>query len=430
MKIKIRNRTSYEKLILGIFIAIFGEGVLNVFIPQIHLIYYLTDVINIVLLICLISRMGKKQGNSYLRFFYFILFLYVILTAMGAIVNFSNIALHLWSFRSYFTTILFFVVCVSFEHSDKIDFLDKLVWINFIVCVIEVALGYRQDWIGGVYGVSGGQVNGPLNLLLIIIFSRSVVQYINKEISIRRFLTLGASSLIIAIFAELKIFFVEIVIIFVIASLVTKFSVRKLAIVIFGAVGIFVAIRATLSIFPEMNRNMFKLSFMWRYLTNSGGYVGQFAHDAGDVNRLSFWNKCVALFHNKFELLFGFGIGNCDQIQVLGLQSYIYMRYEAMHYYMFPLPMILLQQGIIGMILYIMLLVSLFIAVLKKYRLKDYISKSQIQMTLILCVMAFVITIYDTSLLGKGGFLFFYILALPFINTATQRKGWRRNYDS
>lgn len=423
MRIRIRNRTDYEKIILGIFIVIFVEGTLSIFIPQIHPIYYLTDVFNIVLFIGLLrKRIRNKHNNSYLRLFYFVFFLYIALAIIGAIVNFSNIALHLWSFRSYFTTILFFIECVSFEHSDKIDFLDKLIWINFIVCIIEVALGYRQDWVGGIYGVSRGEVNGPLNILLIIIFSRSIVQYLNKEITTWRILILGASSLIIATFAELKIFYVEIVIIFLIASLVTKFSLKKLALIIFGAIGILIAIRVTLSIFPDMNRNMFNPSFMWNYLTNPGGYVGQFAHNAGDVNRLSFWDKCVALFHNKFELLFGFGIGNCDYIELLGLKSDIYMRYEAMHYYMFPLPMILLQQGIIGMVLYIMLLVSLFVAVLKKYRSKDFVSKSQIQMTLILCMMMFIITIYDSSLLGKGGYLFFYILSLPFINLATKKK--------
>ena len=396
---------------------------MSIFIPQIHPIYYLTDVLIIILFAGLLKKgIRNKHNNSYLGLFYFVLFLYSTLAIMGVIINFSNIALHLWSFRGYFSTILFFVVCVSFEHSDKIDFVDKLMWINFIACIIEVVLGYRQDWVGGIYGVSGGQVNGPLNVLLIIIFSRAIVQYLNKEVSTRRILIVGVSSLMIATFAELKIFYVEIVVIFLIASLVTKFSFKKLALIIFGTIGILVAVKVTLSIFPDMDRNMFTPSFMWNYLTNPGGYVGQFAYDAGDVNRLSFWDKCVALFDNKFELLFGFGIGNCDQIEVFGIKSDIYMLYEPMHYYMFPLPMILLQQGITGMSLYIMLFVSLFVAVLKKYRSKDYFTKSQMQMVLILCVMAFIITIYDTSLLGKGGYLFFYILSLPFINYTTQRK--------
>ena len=91
---------------------------------------------------------------------------------------------------------------------------------------------------------------------------------------------------------------------------------------------------------------------------------------------------------------------------------------------MFPLPMILLQQGIVGMVLYILLFVALFFAVLKKYKAKDYsVSKSQMQMTLILCIMAFVIIIYDTSLLGKGGYLFFYIMSLPFIKHTREKRG-------
>ena len=189
-----------------------------------------------------------------------------------------------------------------------------------------------------------------------------------------------------------------------------------------GAIGILAATRLTLSIFPNMDRNMFNPSYMWRYLTNPGGYVGQFANNAGDINRLSFWNKCVDLFNNNFEFLFGFGIGNCDHIDVLGLESYIYKQYEPLHYYMFPLPMILLQQGVVGMGLYIVLLFSLAISIFKKYRLKAYNSKSQIQMALILSIMAFILTIYDTSLLGNGGYLFFYVLSLPFINYASNRK--------
>lgn len=429
MKIKIRRRTDLEKIILGIFVIIFGEGILGVFIPQIHPLYYLTDLFNIILLVGLIKkRMRKKRTNSYLRPFYLVMILYIVLTIIGAIVNYSNLALHLWSFRNYCTTVLFFVECVSFEHANKIDFLNKLAWINFVVCLIEIALGYRQDWVGGIYGVSGGQVNGALNILLIIIFSRFIVQYLNKEISTLNILIVGVTSLIIATFAELKIFYVEMTVVFALASLITKFSFKKVGLIFLGAAGILVAIRYIYLIFPDIDKNMFTISYMWNYLTNSGGYVGQFAHDAGDVNRLAFWDKCVSLFHNKAEFLFGFGIGNCDQIELLGLKSYIYMRYGALHYYMFPLPMVLLQQGVVGMTLYIVLFVTLFFSVLKKYKSKDYISKSQIQMTLILCVMAFIITIYDTSLLGKGGYLFFYILSLPFIDHTVQREKYY--YDS
>lgn len=423
MIIKMRHRTDFEKVILGIFIVIFGEGILSIFVPQIHPIYYFTDVLNIILLVGVLIK--KKNGisqNKDLKFFNFTLLLYVLFAIIGVIVNFSNIALHLWSFRSYFSTILFFIGCVSFEHSNSIQFLDKLIWLNFIICIIEVLLGYRQDWIGGVYGVTRGQVNGPLNILLIIVVSRAIVQYINKEILTKNIIFVVVSSLIIATFAELKIFYVELAIIFAIASLVTKFSFKKLILIIVGTIGILVAIRVTLSIFPEMDRNIFTPAFMWRYLTNSGGYVGQFAHDAGDVNRLAFWDKCVALFNNKFEFLFGFGLGNCDQIEMLALKSKIYMQYGQLHYYMFPLPMILLQQGVIGMILYIMLYIAIFVAVLRKYKTENHLSKSQMQMTLVLCVMAFIINIYDTSLVGKGGYLFFYILSLPFINNMSQKR--------
>ena len=78
MKIRIRNRTNYEKIILCIFIVIFGEGILSIFIPQIHPVYYLTDLLNVVLFISLLKkRMKSLLNNVYLRFFLFnIVFIY------------------------------------------------------------------------------------------------------------------------------------------------------------------------------------------------------------------------------------------------------------------------------------------------------------------------------------------------------------------
>ena len=75
------------------------------------------------------------------------------------------------------------------------------------MCIIEVLLGYRQDYVGGIYGTSGGDVNGPLNLLLIIIVTKSIIQYINKKEKFQRVLLVLASSVGIAAFAELKAFF-------------------------------------------------------------------------------------------------------------------------------------------------------------------------------------------------------------------------------
>lgn len=417
MKIKIRYRTDFEKIIYAIFLVIFLEGSLSIFVPQLHPLYYFVDVFNIILLVEIIVHKSLSMlFNTSMKWFMIIFSASFICTILGIIVNFSSISLHLWGIRNFYSNLIFFIACVAFEHSDSLEFLNKLFGINLGISIIEILLGYRQDWIGGVYGVSGGQVNGPLNILLIVLMIKIILEYINKTINLRKVFVWGIASLLVATFAELKIFYIEICVIIVLCSLVTKFSYKKLILIALGLVGILAGIKILFIIFPEIDSRMFSPTYIWNYLTNPGGYVGQFAHDAGDINRLSFWNKCINLLNNNFNRIFGMGIGNCDQVEVLGIQSDFYRQYSTLHYYMFPLPMILLQQGILGMVLYVLLFVFLFYAIAKQKKKSNDANIVKYQMAEVLCLMAFIITIYDTSLFGKGGFLFFYILALPFIN--------------
>lgn len=411
MKIKLKHTADFEKVILLIFLVNFGEGILSVFIPAIHPLYYVVDALNIILLIGII---GKRRFDKLLAPFFGCLFLFFALSVFGAIIHFSNIFLHLWGFRNVFSIFVFFIGCIYFEHSKNIDFLNGLFWLNCAVTIIELLLGYRQDWVGGIYGVKGGQVNGPLNLLLVIVTTKIVIEFFNRENKLYVVLTYGLFSIIIAAFAELKIFFFEIILIVFFASLITNFSYRKLQIIVVGFFGIILGICLLYQLFPDIDSSMFTIRYTWNYLTNSGGYTGQFANNAGDINRLAFWDKISGLFGNRFNQIFGLGLGNCDKIEVLGLQSDFYTNYNHLNYYMFPLPMILLQQGITGGVLYLGMFVLLFVAIKKRRDKADREFISICQMAEVLCLMAFVITIYDQSLQGRGAILYYYMLATPF----------------
>lgn len=416
MIVRIRQRTDCEKLILAIIGITLLEGSVSIFIPQIHPIFYLTDLLNVVLfLVMVVRRRFSKLFNSSLRGFIICFALFGLCAISGIIINFSNIALHLWGIRRIFANLIFFLACVLFEHSYELKFINKLFWINLAVSIIEGILGYRQDWVGGIYGIVRGNVNGPLNLLLIIIMTKIILDFINKEANFKQTFFIGVALLGIATFAELKIFYVEIVILIALCSLVTKFSFRKLMLIVFGGIGAIVGIKLLFVLFPDISPNMFTISNMWRYLTNPGGYVGQFAGDTGDMNRLAFWDKAMAQLPDMFDKLFGLGLGNTEYIEVLGLKSQFYITHRALHYFMFPLPMILLQMGTFGMILYLMLFALLFLAIRKQKVIAEEETATLYQMAEVLCLMAFVITVYDTSLLGKGGFLYFYVLSLPFI---------------
>lgn len=347
---------------------------------------------------------------------------FLLLSVMGTLANFSNVFLHIWGYRRVFSSLFFFIACLCFQRKQDLDFIDNLFWVNLLISVVEILMGYRQDYLGGLYGVSGGKVNGPLNILLIIFTTKVIIEYLNKETSIKKVLLYIFTSLLISAFAELKIYFVELIVIVALCSLVTKFSLKKLLIFILGGIAAVIGVIMLSSVFPDFSMKVLSIKYIWNYLTNPGGYVGQFAHDAGDVNRLSFWNKCIVYLNGPFDKLFGLGIGNCDTINLIGLQSKFYSQYNSLHYYMFPLPMILLEQGVLGFVLYILLFISIFIAINRRQRTDACLSTSVFQIAKVLCLMAFVITIYDTSMLGKGGFLFYYILSLPLIGLVSKKE--------
>lgn len=423
LQIKIKHRTDCEKIIMLIFIIISFEGILSVFIPQAHVLYYLTDVLNIILIIeCIASKRIGKLINKKTQLFMLCFALFLTFSFIGTVGNFSNILLHIWGYRRVLSTLFFFIACVCFQRTQDLDFINKLFWLNLSISIIEILLGYRQDCVGGLFGVSRGQVNGPLNILLVIFTTKVIIEYINKETSVIKVLIYIFTSLFIAAFAELKIYFVELVLIIALCSLVTKFSFKKLLIFIFGGIAAIIGVTMLSNVFSDFSMDVLSIKYIWNYLTNPGGYVGQFAHNAGDVNRLSFWNKCIIYLNGVFEKLFGLGVGNCDTINVIGLQSSFYSQHNSLHYYMFPLPMILLEQGILGFVLYISMFVSIFVAINRRQRACAYLSTSVLQIAKVLCLMAFVITIYDTSILGKGGFLFYYILALPLVGIVNEKR--------
>ena len=423
LKIRIKRRTECEKIILGIFIIICLEGFLSIFIPQAHVLYYLVDVLNIILILeWLYSKKIGRLFNKPTQAFMICFSLFLLFAAMGMLVNYSNILLHIWGCRRVFSNLFFFIACICFQKTQDLKIIDILFWLNFVVSCIEILLGYRQDWVGGIYGVSGGQVNGPLNILLVIVTVKAVIEYINKEESVKKLSIYILLSLLIAAFAELKIYFMELIVIVALCSLVTRFSYKKLFIFIVGAVAAFLGVTMLSYVFPEFSMDVLSVKYIWNYLTNPGGYVGQFAYDAGDVNRLAFWNKCIVYLNGFFEKLFGLGIGNCDTIDLIGVQSAFYKQHNALHYYMFPLPMFLLEQGISGMFLYLAIFLFIFIALSHMQNRYKCVSSSIFQIAKVLCLMAFVITIYDSSLLGKGGFIFFYILALPFVGITDRNR--------
>ena len=416
-KLVINKLSGNQKYIFYILIITFSDGILQMLSSSLHFIVYIIDFLILFLLILLFYKNNKnrfiKCVPNNIRFLILILFL---LTFIATIIHFSSPLLHLWSYRNVFRYFIFYFACITFIKEDDISFLDIIFWANFVVSLIQYfVLGYEQDCVGGLFGVARGMVNGPLNLLLVVCCVKIVIEYLNKNQKLSYSIFFIGAAIVVATVAELKVFYFEILLIIVLGSLITDFTFRKLAIILVGIFAFIAGSRFIFYIFPELNSKLFTFSFLYNYVASDGGYTGN-----GDINRLNYAPICLKLMSGTFNQLFGLGMGNCDVINFLGLESPFYRSYKYLNYFMFSSSMSLLEMGIIGSILYMSFYPIVYYAMQKKKN-KKCSNIQIIQIGQIICILSFILLFYDTEMRGMGTFIAYYVMALPFIKKNSQK---------
>lgn len=390
-------------------------------------IAYFLDLFNILLFLYTIikGKIWKVQKGQYRVAFFWILFFFIV-TFYGLLFVEGSFVLYIWGFRNTFRYYIFFISCaILLDLSDIygiVDVFKRVYLINLVICTIELMMGYRGDYLGGVFGVQQG-CNGYLNLFLVILSAIYITEYLEKRNGLIKTVLFILSGFYLMSIAELKAFLFELPIIILLGMINAKFSFRKIALIMIGVVGIAVGVSMLGYFFEESGLSFFTTDAITNYMGDRG-YTS-----SGDLSRIN----AVFQLHERFlsssrgNELFGIGLGNASYSGMFSFfNSNFYMLYNALHYQWFTDALIYIETGLIGLIFFEGFFVIIFIfsksAVKRLEMLSNKIPnstdnklKTAIQTSGIVAIICIIISVYNSSLSMDSAYMVYFLMAVPVI---------------
>lgn len=410
-----RNRFRRQNKKIVSFMVLFPflcSGLIELF----HFPSAVKYVVDVCACILLLTMMFKRRPYISLKgniIKYWIL-LFAVYVSCNYIASYQSPVYFLWGVRNYFRFYIFFMACVYYLHSKDLDKLFRMMSVIyyfhvFIVLVQYFVLGIEQDNLGGIFGTQSG-CNGWVNIFQVIIVTYSILRYLNKEKSMGICVMDCGSALVIAALAELKFFYIEFVLIVVMAVLITDFSWKKVIIIIGAAFGVVLSVVVLVRIFPYWADKM-SIKSVLEMASLEQGYTM-----IGDMNRLTFFSRSRNLFlKTPGKIMFGLGIGNCDYSDsFLFLTTPFYQKYNLLHYTWLSTAFMLLENGVVGLIFYfgffVVTAIHSFLYAKGRKRNKTYV-----QLTIIISIISILIGMYNVSLRMECGYMIFFVLSLPYV---------------
>lgn len=381
------------------------------FVDVCHLpsqISFLTDGINLILLLLLIRKRYIKINNGVI----ILLMTYVGYALINGLVQTENPLLLIWASRNNLRYLVFFIFCTQFltvqSFEDNMRLLESAVYINLLACIIQFfCFGIRYDQLGGIFGVTNG-CNGDMNILLTVVTSYKCTQYMNNVVDYKGIAFSVGACCIIAALAEMKAYYVELIVIVTLSVGLSRGLIKKLKIAALAACSVvFIAIIIS-RIYPVF-AGTFNIEGLLRNVTNESGFTY-----SGDLNRLI----AILQIHERlpsFPSLFGLGFGNCELSTGMSfLNSSFYLQYSHWHYDWLSYAWMYLELGIVGLVLYELLFVQTAFGLLTK-KGKESKEKSLRDFGIVISAIAVIISIYNASLRTESGYLMYFALSIGCI---------------
>lgn len=376
------------------------------------LISYLTDIIWITLLAAVLIT---SQNTAFLNIYKYWILLYLVYALITLIINQQPFVLFLWGVRNNFRFYVFFLACAMYLRKENIRFIMKIMmlfyYLNIGLCLFQYfILNIRGDYLGGIFGTRTG-CSAYMNLFIVMICTYQILRYVYHKAGIIKCLSIITCGAVLAALAELKIFYVELIVITAAAILFTRFTWRKLALVAGCICLVFIAVNLLYSLFPQWN-GFFMFQSIYHVITDPNGYTG-----IGDLNRLSAVKSITGLFFkdNLIRQFTGLGLGSCEYSTNFSfLRSHFYSIYHGLHYMWLSNAWIYLETGYIGLAFFNgFFILGLF----RGFRSKpeDPEALIYINMSRILSVCSIIMAIYNVSLRVECGYLMYFALAVPLV---------------
>lgn len=369
-------------------------------------------------LLFLLLRDKNREMKKYIRFEMIATIILFVTTIVGIfiiplcyrdIVEHATFGMYMKGLLNFYRYFIFFYAVIKYlDYNDiKIIFniLEKMFVLNIILCFVEYFfMGCEQDFLGGIFGITyGGNVG--LNILLCFFSALYALKYLNKKISIYSFIGVEIICILLATMAELKIYYIELIVIMVVAALLVKPNRNTVKIILASVLILGIGMYALSVVFPKQYDILMNADKFSRYA--EGSYV------SGSLGRMTMFQELEEIFFQDYPLIrfFGFGIGTFDPTS----SSYWATKYSYLRVGWFANSSILLNLGYVGLITMYIFYINLG---RKAFMWRNQFEEEKIYMdfTIIMIVIMIVTMWYNQTVLsGTTAYLLYFVIAIPVI---------------
>lgn len=390
-----------------------------------EMVYYLTDVLIILLVVMCLGKIPRIVGNKEIGTFTISIGVLFVVGTLSALVQSFNLGLWAWSIRNWGRMIAFLYLCIACLDLNAINrvicFFVRLYDINTVVILIQYCFlrsKYGADQLNGLFGRMTSGINVTVSL---IVFCIVISGYFAKRINRRRlFMTIIEISAV-AVVAELRAVFVFLVLLvfaYIVANL--KFSVKQFfkyfALASLVIISLVAASYYLVKIYPYFE-GFFNIRRIIADASTEGGYGY-----TGYIDRLNAIPVINKYFFNELGLwvkLFGIGMGNGEYSSVNFLTSPFYNKFgNTFHYMNFTSAVLYLEVGFVGLILYSFSFIGLLVKFTKDVRSNKEKSKQLLfyqNIGLGAALISIIFILYNNLQRADGGIILAFFLAVPII---------------
>lgn len=372
---------------------------------------YVCDGLLVLAIIFAICRPKKSyKSNPGFKFLGLLVLAFWLLATVSAIINAISPLLYIWACRNTFRLFGVLYCCVRLLEKDDVFALIKFItvffWVNIAVCTYQYfILGMSQDNTNGLFG-SGSGGNAMINVLMFALSALVLFGFMQKKNGFAKVLITLAACCYISAISEIKVYYVELILLVVLVVFLHKPTFKTVAIVFLSVVALLVGIQVLETLNPEF-ADFFNLTNIIKSATE-GGYS-----NANNLNRLTAVTKLDSLFMNNLQsqlIGLGFGAGQYTQY----FESTLYSTWgETLNWTWFTDAAIFLETGWMGLILYCACFIYLAIQTLI---LRKYAGENGwiVRMGTAVAVLSLVLIVYNCTLTVDPGCYFVGVL-LSFV---------------
>lgn len=400
----------WNKPIILIYLEIIFSLSIRLFITQFgfpSFMRYIADLICLYLFLWAIVIAKRNQIKTYAFIPISILLILVIASVITFMAHDYSIGIYIEGMIKMYRYAAFYYSCIIFLNAKEVKKIIRLLFVflvlNVIVSSIQYFLqGIRWDYNGGFFGIEVGG-NGQMNVFLVITSVIGVVMGVKKKFTLMQSGAIVLGGIYIALLSELKIYYVELLIIIILCVMISKPSIRSFVYLTGGTLAIIAAIHLLGKMYP-LFADFFNPKTILNY-TNNDKYGG----GTGNLNRLTALPYVYKnLLKTPVDKWIGIGIGNANDGTVF------HSKYKNLKYNWFFSSYYTVENGLLCFILYCMFFISITVSCIY-FMQRDSENKEYYLISAVISLFPIIFMIYDGSLLTLVSYVLFLILSLPFI---------------